>query len=338
MASTVARPYRVVLAALAAVLCVGVVIATAKALVVLFGGALFAVALHAVSAALARVLRLPYLLCFAAVVCALLATGITMTVVAGPSLLAQLGELVRILPDALHHASTTLRHSPVSRVIDAPAAISTSGATWLSRAVTAVGTSLEVLGGLAVIFFVGVYGAAQPSEYTRALLAVVPARHRASALRAARAVDHDLGRWLLGRFVAMAFVGVSCAIAFTLLHLPLAMTLAVVAGVFTFVPYVGAILSGIPPTLLAFTHDTTSAVIVLLVFTGLHFVEGYILSPLLARVTVHFPPALTLAGQIVLASLLGPVGLVFSTPLLVVAVSTLQTLRARSPRMPRRWS
>ncbi len=332
MRSTIARPYSFIFVALGAVVLIALVAATAKALVLLFGGVLFAVALRSVASALARRLRLPYVLCFAAVALAVVGGTVAMVVVAGPKLFEEGRDLVGMLPDALHDAVTRLRQSSVARAIEVPPAIAhPSVEAWLSRAVTAMGTSLEVLGGIAVVFFVGLYGAAKPSEYARALLAVVPPRRRVSALRAARAVNHDLARWLFGRLVAMLFVGVTCGIAFALLGVPLAMTLAVLAGILTFVPYIGAVLSGIPPTLLAFTHSPTSAVIVLLVFTTLHIIEGYILTPLLTRATVHLPPAVTLGAQIVLTTLLGPLGLVFSTPLLVVLVSTLVSLRSRAP-------
>ena len=80
----------------------------------------------------------------------------------------------------------------------------------------------------------------------------------------------------------------------------------------------------------------TTALWVLLLYTGIHLVEGYVLSPLLARVSVHFPPALTITGQVILSALLGVLGLTFSTPLLVVAVVGTKAWRATAPRAAER--
>jgi predicted PurR-regulated permease PerM len=117
--------------------------------------------------------------------------------------------------------------------------------------------------------------------------------------------------------VAMAFVGVTCAVAFALLDVPFAFTLGLFAGLLTFIEYVGAIISAVPPFLLAFTVSPATALAVLGVYTVVHVIEGYVLTPLLARIAVRFPPAITLAGQILMATLVGPLGLTFSTPVLV---------------------
>jgi len=77
---------------------------------------------------------------------------------------------------------------------------------------------------------------------------------------------------------------------------------------------------------------------VLIFFVGLHIVEGYVLTPLLARKTVHLPPASTLATQVLLATLLGPLGLTFATPLLVVAVTVAEEWHRPAPRAQARLS
>jgi predicted PurR-regulated permease PerM len=323
VSSTLAQPYRVVLAAICAGALVVLVALTAKALLILFGGCLFALVLRAVASGIARRTRLSYALSLTAVVFAILTTSFTMLVLAGPKLHDELVELTSRLPAAIRDVLAWLRSVPIGRAL-APTSnegLGTSARSVAAGAFVALGTTLEVLGALAVVFFVGVYGAAGHREYTRMVLAMSPVRRRRQVLRALHRVSANLTRWLLGRLVAMLFVGVTCAIAFSVLHVPLAMSLAVLAGLLTFIEYVGAVLSAIPPVLLAFTHSPTAALAVLIVFAFLHLIEGYVLTPLLARASVRFPPALTLAGQVVFATLVGPLGLTFSTPLLIVGVS-----------------
>lgn len=200
-------------------------------------------------------------------------------------------------------------------------------------AFAAAGTSVEILAAMVVIFFFGIYGAARPADYARVLLATVPSRRRMLTFRTLHAVRRNLTRWLLGRLVAMLFVGVTCAFAISVLKLPLAMTLALSAGFLTFVEYVGALISAIPPLVIALSQSTTSAALVLIIYTVLHVIEGYVLTPLLPRASVRFPPA-ALTGQVVFAALVGPLGLTFSTPLLIVVVSAVGALR-RAPRARR---
>jgi predicted PurR-regulated permease PerM len=329
VSSGVDRPYRVVLFAFGLIVLAVVVAWAAKALLVLFAGSLFALVLHGVATAIARRTRLPYLACVAAVVVALITSTVLTLVLLGPSLFDQLRELVERLPGAVRDVLARLHGEPIGRALTpSPGAADANTRAVAARAVVALGTTLEVLGGLLVIFFVGVYGAARPSDYTRAVFVATPRAYRTRVLRALRRASATLTRWLMCRLVSMLFVGVTCAIAFSLLHVPLAMSLALLAGVLTFVEYVGAILSAIPPILLALTRGPGTALAVVIVYTVLHVIDGYVLTPVLARATVRFPPALMLAGQLVLAALLGPLGLMFSTPLWILVVSMVSMLTA----------
>ena len=65
----------------------------------------------------------------------------------------------------------------------------------------------------------------------------------------------------------------------------------------------------------------------LALYTGLHLVEGYLLSPLLTRASVRIPPAMALSSQVLLGTLTGPLGLTFATPLLVTVISTVRAFR-----------
>ncbi len=175
----------------------------------------------------------------------------------------------------------------------------------------------------------GLYGALSPKTYARVALAVVPPQHRTRARQVMAEAVRRLGRWLVGRALAMAFVGVATSIGLFLMHVPLALALGVLAGVLTFIEFFGAIASAIPPILLAFTVSPTKAAWVVVLFFGVHIVEGYLLTPFIARTAVHFPPGYTLALQALFGALFGVVGLTFATPTGIVGVTIVELLYVR---------
>lgn len=297
-----------------------------KPLLILFAGVLFALVLRALATLLHRLTKLPYGVSVAAVLLLLGGAMAGFAVVFGPAFATQLGALAEELPQAITHATEVVRKAPLAKAI-APDAPATQVKSLAANALLAASTLLEAGGALAVVFFVGVYGAAKPHDYAKAMIAVLPSRYRDRAPAVIDDVTAALTRWLLGRLAAMGFVGVSCSIAFHFLGVPLALALGVFAGLLTFVEYVGAIISAIPPLLLALTHGPGTAVGVLIVYSVLHVVEGYVLTPLLARASVRLPPAITLSGQVLLAALVGTLGLTFATPLLVVGVSGVRAWR-----------
>jgi len=306
----------------------------ARPLLLLFAGLLAAIVLRAAASFVARHTPVPYVACVAA--CVVLTLGLIGLggVLSGATIGNEFRDLGTVLPKALETVRSTL-HLPLNGSFD-NALGSVEGLA--ERALPALGGSLEVLSGLVVLFFLAVYGAASPEAYRRVALWFVPEDKRGRARHVMAVATQNLERWLIGRLVAMAFVAVCCAIAFFALRVPLALPLALLAGLLTFVEYIGAVASGIPPVLLAFSQSPARALWVLLFFTGLHIVEGYVLTPLLTRTTVHLPPASTLATQVLLAALLGPLGLTFATPLLVVGVTVAQEWRRPSVRSHARLS
>lgn len=331
MAAPPRSPRLLLLFALAAIAVLAIVVLARLELLVLFGGVLFALVLRGLALGVCRVTKVPYLAALAAVLVLLVGAVIVAGVLAGPSIVEQLEDLATRLPRAAHELADHVRRAPFGHALaNGQAPVAPDAKTVTSGALVALGTSLEVLGGMVVVFFVGVYGAVRPSDYSRIVLALTPEEHRERVTRAIDEVCTNLTRWLLGRLVAMLFVGIACAIAFSLLHVPLAMTLALVAGLLTFVEYVGAIVSAVPPFLLALTVSPGTAAGVLVVYTVLHVIEGYVLTPLLARASVRLPPAATLAGQVVMGALVGPLGLTFSTPLMVSVVAARKAWRGES--------
>jgi predicted PurR-regulated permease PerM len=318
-------PREVVLFAFGLAASAALVVLTARVLLVVFAGVLFAVVLRAVAGFGARRLRVPYKAALAVCVVMLaVGTGLGFFF-ALPAITAQLMELGKGLPSTIQRLSQTL-HLPIPSGVQ-PENIASNIEKFATHAVTVMSASVEVFGAFVVLFFVGVYGAADPEAYSKVLLWFVPSPKKRVVRRIATVTTENLERWLLGRLVAMAFVGVASGIAFVVLHVPLAVPLALLAGLLTFVEYVGAFASAAPPILLALSESPARALWVAVVFFALHVIEGYVLTPLLAKTAVKFPPATTLASQGVLSALLGPLGLTFATPLMVVIVTSAQEWR-----------
>ena len=157
------------------------------------------------------------------------------------------------------------------------------------------------------------------------MLRFAPA-HRARGRQVCAALGQGLGWWLLGRAVTMISLGTLTTFALWLLGMPLALVLGILAGLLLFVPYLGSLAAAVPALLVALMESPAKALWVALVYTGLHLFEGYCITPFVQRRAVALPPGLLLAVQILSASLFGLGGVIFSTPLTVVAIILVQML------------
>jgi predicted PurR-regulated permease PerM len=257
---------------------------------------------------------------------------------AGPAILEQGRLLWSRLPGALHTLARGVEHPPswLRPLIGSggPAPQLHPEPEQVISGATGIATGLSVgLGTFVVIFFLGAYGALSPSSYTRPLVKLFPRHERDRASEVLGEIGETLGRWLFGRVLAMAFVGVFTWIGLAVLRVPLALGLGILAGLLTFIEYLGAVVSAVPAILLGLTVSPLHAAWVVLLFTAVHIIEGYVLTPLIARQAVHIPPAYTLAAQLVLGGLFGVMGLTFATPTCVVALILIQrTYLARLER------
>ena len=115
----------------------------------------------------------------------------------------------------------------------------------------------------------GIYLAAQPALYRVGLLKLVPERGRALAAEALDASGRALHLWLLGRMVSMTVVGLLTWLGLTIIGVPSALTLALLAALLEFVPFIGPIISAVPAILLGFAAGPEKALWVALLFTAL---------------------------------------------------------------------
>jgi predicted PurR-regulated permease PerM len=195
-----------------------------------------------------------------------------------------------------------------------------------SRMARALSTTLGGVVNVFVILLIGVYLAARPDWYRRGVLRVIRPDHRPRAKQVLSAMGHTLRWWLLGRVAGMVIVGIITTLGLYLLGVPLALSLGLIAAVFDFVPFVGPLVAAAPAMMVTLGDGPTQVLYVGLLYFAIQVLEGYVLTPLIEQRSVELPPALTIAVQLLLGVLIGPLGVVFATPLAAVSVVLIQHL------------
>lgn len=302
---------------------------TIKIDLVIFAGVLVSILFHRTAAALGRRTGLSYGWALPLVVAAIVALFAALGWFFFHSVASQVEELSRRLPEAVSAARQGLEHSAFGRMLVQniqPDRLIGSGASPVFGIFGVASSLFEIGGGLFVIVFIGLYLAVEMDRYAAGLLRLVPPSHRQRAAEVADQTADVLWFWMTGRLFAMSVLGVLTALGLWVLGIPVPIALGLLAALLTFIPYLGAFISAVPSVLLAFTIDAWHALWVVLLFIAVHIVEGYILAPLVQRRTAQVPPALGLAGQVLLGTLAGILGLLFAVPLLAAALVLVRTL------------
>jgi predicted PurR-regulated permease PerM len=190
----------------------------------------------------------------------------------------------------------------------------------LSRVGGYFSSTIGVVGNIFVTILLAIYLASEPRLYSGGLTSLFPVTHRSRAAEVGTAIYETLRWWLIGKAGSMIFIGVLTWIGLSIIGVPLALTLGLIAGLLSFIPNFGPIISAVPALLIAAIDSPFSAVYVLGLYVGVQLVESNVVTPIIERETVELPPALTIIFQIALGALIGGLGLVLATPLLAVLV------------------
>ena len=134
-------------------------------------------------------------------------------------------------------------------------------------------------------------------------------------------VNSALAAYIRAQLTACLFIGVVCALGFTLLGLPSPLVLGLIAGIFEFVPLVGPVLIAVIAAVAALLHaGVPSAVMVLVFLAVLRIVQDYIVYPRLIGQGIHLHPLAVIIAILSGAELAGVAGIFLAIP--VVAIVT----------------
>jgi predicted PurR-regulated permease PerM len=258
-----------------------------------------------------------------------------------PAAIAQAEQIIANLPPLFDQArawAATLRpaalSTSVTALIDSVAAIFASAPPPDPDEVVEVGTAAaEAAVALATLLTIVFFWLVEHAWLQRYALAFLPAGRRAGARDAWNEIETRLGLWVRGQLILMGAIGVATGIAYTLLGLPGALLLALIAGLAEAIPIIGPLLGAIPAILVAATVSPELAIIVAGVYLVIQIVEGSVLVPLVMRNTVGISPLLVLLSLLIGAAVGGPVGALLAVPVAASFEIVLSRLQARQVRV-----
>lgn len=297
-----------------------------EVVVLLFAGIVVAVTLTALGRPLQQHFGLSRRVALLAVLVllALLLTGGVWLI--GPALSQQFERLRDELPRAIEAVSGWLDGNSIGVALrDAWDGLKADGVPW-SRVASVASVTLGSLATFGLVVVLGIYLAADPDTYRNGVVRLLPPARRALVGDALAQAGESLYRWLVGQGVSMLAVGVMTTIALYAIGMPLALALGVIAAVLDFVPFFGPIVAGALSVLLAFIEGPQTALQVAIAVIAIQQIEGNVLMPLVQRWAVALPPVLGLLSVVIFGVLFGLPGVLLATPMMVVAMSLVDTL------------
>lgn len=153
--------------------------------------------------------------------------------------------------------------------------------------------------------------------------ATIPRNHVGTITRLAQQSNEVLGAFIRGQFLVMLALGVIYAGGLTLVGLKLGLLIGIVAGLISFIPYLGAttgiLLAVLAALVQAKGFDLQLLILVGVVFTVGQLLESYVLTPRIVGDKIGLHPVAVIFAVMAGGQLFGFLGMLLALPVAAVA-------------------
>ncbi|MBD3662710.1 AI-2E family transporter [Sulfitobacter sp. TSTF-M16] len=197
------------------------------------------------------------------------------------------------------------------------ATIQERGGQVLEAALASVSSILNIILLFVIVPVVAVYLLLDWDRMVAAIDDMLPRDHAPTIRHLAREIDGTLASFIRGMGTVCLILGTYYAIALMLVGLNFGLVVGFIAGLVTFIPYLGALLGGalaIGLALFQFWGDWVSIGMVAGIFGLGQVVEGNVLTPKLVGSSVGLHPVWLILSLSVFGTLFGFIGMLVAVP------------------------
>lgn len=152
--------------------------------------------------------------------------------------------------------------------------------------------------------------------FKQELYASIPVQNRHGVVQFLGELDQALAGFFRGQVIVGLCVGGLIGLGLTLMGLPYAWVIGLLAGVFDLIPYFGPVIGAVPAVAVAATFSPWTVAYAVAVFVVANQVEGSVLSPRIVGRRVGLHPLAVILAVLVGQRFLGLAGMILGVPAL----------------------
>jgi predicted PurR-regulated permease PerM len=170
---------------------------------------------------------------------------------------------------------------------------------------------------LAVLFMIA-YMLVDAERLRNLVLLIYPPEVRGDRRRTLNRMAHRMSLWLSGQLMLAAIMGVASFVAFSLMRVPYALPLAILAAIGELIPMIGPTLAAIPALAIALLHSHWQFWSVLAFLVLSQKVENLFVVPRIMSRRMSISPLAIFIAFMIGASILGVVGAIIAIPVAAI--------------------
>lgn len=190
-----------------------------------------------------------------------------------------------------------------------------------------------IFGGLlsfVLIVVISFYLSVQDKGIENFLRIVTPLKHELYALDLWTRTKRKIGLWMQGQLVLALLMGVFVYLGLSIMNLPYAFLLAVIAAVFELIPLFGPILAAVPAVAVAFTSGGAGIGLTVIGFyVIMQQFENHLIYPLVVRKVIGVSPLIVILALLIFGKLFGFLGLIIAVPAVTMLLEVADDIERR---------
>jgi predicted PurR-regulated permease PerM len=231
---------------------------------------------------------------------------------------------------AVNSMITVLQGSALGEMPDLPSAgtiiqsLGTALSTTFGAAASLIGAVFSNALLLIFIFLASIYISLSAHTYREKFLSLAPPSHKPEISILLARIERTWNAFFRGQITLMIVIGMISWLGLTILGVPGAVSLAIIAGLLELIPNLGPIIATIPAVIVALLQGSTlfsfSNLTVALLVLGFYILvqqlENSVVVPRVLGDAVELPPLVVMTGVLVGGTVGGILGALLATPII----------------------
>lgn len=184
-----------------------------------------------------------------------------------------------------------------------------------------MGAAINLFGGIIsmiLILVISFYLSVQEEGIKNFFRSLIPIDHQPYVFHLWSRTEFKMGRWLQGQFLLGLLVGLLTFTGLSILGVEYALVLAIIAGLFELIPYVGPVLAAVPAVIFGGGQSLTLGLWVIFLYIFIQQLENHVLVPKVMQRAVSLNPIIIIIAILTGAKLAGFVGILIAVPVAAI--------------------
>jgi predicted PurR-regulated permease PerM len=130
-------------------------------------------------------------------------------------------------------------------------------------------------------------------------------------------LERQVGQWFRGQLFLMLIIGLLAYLGFTIIGIPYALPLALIAGLTEIVPNIGPVIATIPAAIVGFSISPALGIGALVVALLIHQLENNLITPTVMKHAAGLHPIITIIAIMIGLRIGGPLMSILAIPLVI---------------------